>query len=193
MYALPGYWNFYEWEKESNHEEETVRKATDPYEKKYDLILNAMYVYAGEIYNRLYSEDLDISKVKDAIQNIFYVPEKGMYKLSTKGEYFSRLGNSMALLIGLGDEALADKLINDESLIPVTLSMSAFFYDALLRFGDRYRQWILEDIRRKYKMMLDEGSTTFWETEEGWQDFDNAGSLCHGWSAIPVYYLKKLL
>lgn len=187
------YWNFYEWEKESNHEEETIRKATDPYEKKYDLILNAMYVYAGEIYNRLYSEDLDISKVKDAIQNIFYVPETGMYKLSTKGEYFSRLGNSMALLIGLGDEALADNLINDESLIPVTLSMSAFFYDALLRFGDRYRQWILEDIRRKYQMMLDEGSTTFWETEKGWQDFDNAGSLCHGWSAIPVYYLKKLL
>ena len=187
------YWNFYEWEKESNHEEETIRKATDPYEKKNDLILNAMYVYAGELYNRLYSKKMDTSKVKEAIRCTFYIPEKGMYKLSTKGEYFSRLGNSMALLIGLGDEAFADKLISDESLLPVTLSMSALFYDALLRFGNRYRQWILDDIRRKYKKMLDEGATTFWETEKGWQDFDNAGSLCHGWSAIPVYYLKKLL
>ena len=187
------YWNFYEWEQESNNEWEITRVVTDPYEKQYDLILNAMYVYAGEIYNRLYSENLDTSKVKEAIQNTFYIPAKGMYKLSTKGEYFSRLGNSMALLVGLSDEALADKLINDESLIPVTLSMSAFFYDALLRFGKRYSQWILEDIHRKYKKMLDEDATTFWETEKGWRDFENAGSLCHGWSAIPVYYLKKLL
>lgn len=186
-------WNFYEWEQESNNEEETVRKATDPYEKKYDLILNAMYVYAGTIYNRLYGEDLDTSKTVAAIHNTFYNPEKEMYKLSSKGEYFSRLGNSMAVLIGLGDEALADKLIHDESLIPVTLSMSTFFYDALLRFGDKYCQWILDDIRKKYKNMLDEGATTFWETEKGWQDFDNAGSLCHGWSAIPIYYFNKLL
>jgi hypothetical protein len=99
----------------------------------------------------------------------------------------------MALLIGFGDDALADKLVSGEGLIPVTLSMSAFFYDALLRFGEKYKMWILQDIRRKYKMMLDEGATTFWETEKGWQDFENAGSLCHGWSAIPVYYLKRLL
>ena len=103
------------------------------------------------------------------------------------------MGNSMALLIGLGDAELADKLIEGVGLIPVTLSMSAFFYDALLRFGDKYKNWILNDIRKKYKMMLDEGATTFWETEKGWQDFGNAGSLCHGWSAIPVYYFKKLL
>ena len=32
------------------------------------------------------------------------------------------------------------------------------------------------------------GATTFWETELGEKDFDNAGSLCHGWSALPIYY-----
>lgn len=31
---------------------------------------------------------------------------------------------------------------------------------------------------------------TFWETELGAADFGGAGSLCHGWSAIPVYYLQ---
>ena len=35
--------------------------------------------------------------------------------------------------------------------------------------------------------MLYQGATTFWETEKGGWDFANAGSLCHGWSAIPVY------
>lgn len=39
--------------------------------------------------------------------------------------------------------------------------------------------------------MLFEGATSFWETLNGSEDFKGAGSLCHGWSAIPVYlYLK---
>ena len=32
------------------------------------------------------------------------------------------------------------------------------------------------------------GYNTVWETVLGAPDFDNAGSLCHGWSAMPVYY-----
>jgi hypothetical protein len=41
--------------------------------------------------------------------------------------------------------------------------------------------------------MLDQGATSFWETLRGWRDFSNAGSLCHGWSAIPILYLARLL
>ena len=41
--------------------------------------------------------------------------------------------------------------------------------------------------------MLDAGATTFWETEKGATDFDGAGSLCHGWSALPIYYLNVLM
>ena len=39
--------------------------------------------------------------------------------------------------------------------------------------------------------MLRNGATTFWETEKGEADFDGAGSLCHGWSAIPLYVINK--
>ena len=78
-------------------------------------------------------------------------------------------------------------------MIPVTLSMTAFVYDALLLFGDKYKNMILEDIKTRYSAMLAAGATTFWETEKGWEDFGGAGSLCHGWSAIPVYYLCRLL
>jgi hypothetical protein len=71
--------------------------------------------------------------------------------------------------------------------------MNTFYYDALLMFGDKYRDFILNDIKKKYGYMLEQGATTFWETEKGWQDFNNAGSLCHGWSAIPAYYLPHLV
>jgi hypothetical protein len=35
--------------------------------------------------------------------------------------------------------------------------------------------------------MLYQGATTFWEVDEGAPAFSRAGSLCHGWSAIPLY------
>ena len=69
--------------------------------------------------------------------------------------------------------------------------MCTFYYDALLKADESYYSFIVEDIKKKYSKMLDAGATTFWETEKGWQDFGNAGSLCHGWSALPVYYLLK--
>lgn len=52
---------------------------------------------------------------------------------------------------------------------------------------------ILDDIEIVYTPMLKSGSTTVWETELGESDFAGAGSLCHGWSAMPIYYYHTLL
>ena len=40
---------------------------------------------------------------------------------------------------------------------------------------------------RTWGDMLTQGATTFWETEQGGWDFDRGGSLCHAWSAVPLY------
>ncbi len=39
----------------------------------------------------------------------------------------------------------------------------------------------------KSKTLLYNGATSFWETSDGESAFGNAGSLCHGWSAVPAY------
>ena len=106
--------------------------------------------------------------------------------------HYSQLGNSFAILIGFGGKELAERIIHDKSLIQVTLSMNTFYYDALLKVEPSYKAFIVNDMRKKYGNMLKQGATTFWETEKGWEDFGGAGSLCHGWSAIPVYYLSLL-
>ena len=42
--------------------------------------------------------------------------------------------------------------------------------------------------------MLFAGATSFWETDAGAWDFERAGSLCHGWSAVPIYlYYRYVL
>ena len=79
-------------------------------------------------------------------------------------------------------------------ITPASFSMSAFVYDALLQTNrDRYAAFVLRDIDQRCGYMLDQGATTFWETMGGWRSFENAGSLCHGWSAMAVYYYHKLL
>ena len=112
---------------------------------------------------------------------------------------YSELGNALAVLCGAADEDSAKRiceLLADDSseLVKITLSMKCFKYDALLKVDEKkYSSYVISDIRRIYKKMLDFGSTTVWETELGEADFGKAGSLCHGWSALPVYYLHKLL
>ncbi len=190
------YWNFYEWSKASHNDHEIGRKADEPYYKQYDLILNCMFVYACRLYQGLFGNYVTLPNMEgmvDTIRETFYNSDKGFYRLSTNGEHYSQLGNSFAILVGLGDRDMAQRVICDENLIPVTLSMNTFYYDALLSVDEDFGSFVIEDIRKKYSKMLEEGATTFWETELGWKDFDGAGSLCHGWSAIPAYYLSRLV
>ena len=88
-------------------------------------------------------------------------------------------------------------ILSEISLSDGSVSESAFSVsdtlDLLSYGGNQYKDYILSDIRVKYSRMLNQGATTFWETEKGAADFDNAGSLCHGWSAMPVFYLNELL
>lgn len=160
--------------------------------KVYDLSLNCMFIYVAKMYNELRGKNVETDDMKKTVRETLYVPEKNAFRLSNLSGKMSVLGNSLAVLAGVGDEKTVDAIIRGDGMIPVTLSMNAFKCDALLLFGDKYKRYIIDDIKAKYGKMLDEGATTFWETELGADDFGGAGSMCHGWSAIPIYYLSVL-
>ena len=188
--ALKGHWNYYEWTDGSYADGEYGGNITPTH---YDLILNCAYVFACDYFEKLTGEHIDTTAVKQAIDRHFYNEEKGLYKLCLSGkERYSQLGNAFAYLIGLGDKpGFANRLFSNE-LIEASLSMRSFYYDALLQADENNKEYILKDIKTRYKKMLDAGATTFWETELGWRDtIGFAGSLCHGWSALPIYYLCK--
>ncbi len=185
------YWNFYEWSDGANNSHEISRGADDN-PLRYDLILNCAYVYAKETADKIFGTVSDLSATKQAIKNTFYIGN-GKFRLSTDNNSASKLGNAFALIAGVGDGKTAEAIVGDASLIPETLSMKGFVYDALLMTDERYSNYVLNDIRANWGKMLLKGATTFWETELGADDFGGAGSLCHGWSAIPVHYLLKLL
>lgn len=204
LYPFPGatYWNFYEW-----------RDGLDgggPYCEDFDctkpdILLNSLLSIAlqnmGFIADNLNIENTyqhQAEKLNEQIFNIFYDAKTGLCYDYPEHTVYSQLGNSLAVLCNAvkGKEAstICEKLFADKNMTPVSLSMLCFKYDACLKINkERYAPLVLKDIEKIYTPMIKFGSTTVWETENGENDFDNAGSLCHGWSALPIYYYHILL
>ena len=183
------YWNFYEW---------TANSDGAAKDERFHLILNCAFVYSCMHFGKLCEMvgerfSVDLERTKRAIEKTFFKCESGVFFLSPAcPDVASQLGNAMALLIGLGDGRTVNALKQDQNLIPATLSMLTFVYDALLLRDTDCKDFILCDIRQKYGQMLTQGATSFWETIDGESAFGGAGSLCHGWSAIPIYYYHIL-
>ena len=186
------YWNFYEWS-----EGNAGALFADDGGRR-ELILNCAFVYAVKHLEMICEladiecPDYNVDEMKNTINEVFFDEESGIFRACHDGGIPSALGNSFALLIGLGDDRTLEALKRDDLLTPATLSMLSFVYDALLS-DPKNADFVLEDIRKNYSYMLECGATSFWETIKGASDFDNSGSLCHGWSAIPIYYFNKLL
>jgi glycogen debranching enzyme len=196
-------WNFYEWTDGLFGANGAEEKKSEVLE--YDLALNALLSIAISrmiaINTVLGKDSSDLSKTKEKLnENIysrFYSKENGLFETKQGSGHFSRLANALALLSGCvgGDvaSAVAENMLTDSRVIDASLSMRGFVYDALILIDkEKYKDHILREIDATYTPMLELGNGTVWETVLGESDFDNAGSLCHGWSAIPIYYYHIL-
>lgn len=189
------YWNFFEWT-DGSHDIIPGQRGYE-YKDCFHLLLNCAFVYSGKMFAEMCKMagvefECDFDAIKKAIKDEFFDENDGSFVLRTDDRSFkSQLGNSFALLIGLGDERTVKAIKEDKNLLQTSLSMLIYKYDALLEADPDNKQFILDEIRKLYGYMLNEGATTFWETIKGEADFSGAGSLCHGWSALPVYYYHK--
>ncbi len=188
------YWNFYDWgvHKDYIH----TRPDDEP-----DFLMNSIAVMALNAYAEICAslgKENSFAGLSEAIaENAgkhFYDEKNKLFYISTPEEKPTEFANSLAVVSGIanGEQAkyICEKLASEE-LFPSSLSTKPFKFDALLMTGkNSYKTNVVEEIRRMFKLMLDSGSTTVWETEMGDKDFENAGSLCHGWSAFPVYYYR---
>ncbi len=191
------YWNFYEW----SHALSGSLKNEDAYEP--DVVLNALLSLALQHMAKIgaalgdptpYATRADA--LNGEIRSRFFDPVRGLFADRVKNRSYSVLGNALCVLCGAAGEDAApicQKIWQGEALTPISLSMRCFLYDACLAVDKKgYTPRIFDDIERIYTPMLEAGIGTVWETEQGDRDFGNAGSLCHGWSAMPVYYYHLL-
>lgn len=194
----PGYWNFYEWKEGLNG------YAPEDKSLRYDAALNCLLSIALQKMQKicdLLAVEASYGKMADAlneqINKAFYNDENGLYANHPGSGDCSELVNSLAVLCGAAKGKAAERicavLAGENDLTGVSLSMACFKYDALLSVDEKmYAPYVIQTLEKVYKRMLDAGATSFWEDEEGAEAFDKAGSLCHGWSAMPVYYFHRL-
>ncbi|MBQ7398045.1 MAG: hypothetical protein IJW09_04380, partial [Clostridia bacterium] len=185
-------WNFYDW---SEHLSGRLGQSEQAIP---DLVINCLFVMALEHLRVIaqktgndFAYDSLLLETRARAKETFYDVEKGAFSLTQGGAEFTVLGNALAILAGLADDARKiGRQIVEGTFSDCSLSMRCFKYDALLLTdAARWKPYVLEEIRRDYGHMLDEGATSVWETSEGACAFGNAGSLCHGWSAVPICYL----
>jgi len=204
------FFNFYEWSPTVCGD---FRHAYTGYESALNLLLaNALNHYAAictALGKTSRADELSAIREKLLSATTAYFWDDNAKLMRTRDDFdsYSVLVNSLSLLTGAldnkdvtevlriltynGKDALGNEL---DGIVPNTLSMNCFRFDALLRYDrEKYKNVVLDEIDATYLMMLRAGATSFWETVLGEADFIEAGSLCHGWAALPIYYYSTLI
>ncbi|MBR3870748.1 MAG: family 78 glycoside hydrolase catalytic domain [Clostridia bacterium] len=198
-FSSENHWNFYEW---SDDLQGNLGKADEPTAEAALNCLLSIALQNIEKICRMIAVEGGYEKIADDlnsnIRKHFFDKKRGLIDNGICTGHFSELVNSLAVLCGAvsGEEAesICEVLANKNDITKVSLSMVCFKYDALIKINkEKYKKYIIDDLKETYGAMLDAGATSFWETEKGESDFHRAGSLCHGWSAMPVYYFNLLL
>jgi hypothetical protein len=186
------HWNFYDWSPLLDGYIPNNEKGNE------DVMASLLLLYALNSYKTIcnlcslpFEYENNVRDLRVNIKKKFYDCERCI--ILTKGQGIE-LANALAVLTGVLTDEEKEKiceLLTQGSLISCSLSLKCFVYDALLLVDtEKYKDFVLNDIRKIYTPMLKTG--TVWETVIGKDDFDGAGSLCHGWSSMPIYYFNIL-
>ncbi len=202
------YWNFYEWQ-EGLAGLCGAEKPKD--QQAFDAPLNAFVSMAYEqmaLMNARLGNEQEAARytaaraaLNEAIDRTYWQEEKGYYATELENGVLAphacELTQSLAVCCGAVPEYRLDRVLETltgemgADFYAVTLSHSIFKYEALLKRPTKYARLVFDQLADCFGNMLYRNATTFWETAEGSSAFGSAGSLCHAWSAIPVYlYLR---
>ena len=99
--------------------------------------------------------------------------------------------NALALKLGLLPESLYGEYVRrvaSKEMVHVSTSILSHALDALGLAGEAGRELAEQRLHDEFDVMLFSGHRTLWETKRGAYDFNGAGSLCHGWSGVGVYW-----
>jgi hypothetical protein len=200
------YWHFYDWAQglDGTVDEDCTRFLTLD-GARFDAPMNFLCVLAlqaaANIAKWIGEEESasqwleHVARMRAAAHDAWFDSRENAYRTYAGQQakpHFAELTQSLAILAGVGDDTihrgLRERLMSEQNgLTTTTLSQSLYKFEAIL-LDESCGPFVLEAIKRDWSEMLFAGATSFWETLRGGWDFHHAGSLCHGWSGIPVYF-----
>jgi hypothetical protein len=127
--------------------------------------------------------------LKAAVQRLFYDMERGLYRDTPDGTVASAYTNVWAILANMPCDrsALAEQILRDTTLCPLTMFSAYFAYRALAHAG---RYDLAPQLLAPWPKMLEWGLTTCPEIP----NYAKTRSDCHAWSAAPlVEFCREIL
>jgi hypothetical protein len=142
--------------------------------------------------------------LRKAVGEFFWDERRGLF--ASFGDrrarwHYSAATQALALVTGVATAAQRARLQprlfetepgsrGQEKLIPMTLSTQVYGLKALRGAPEALQRGAYDALLRIYGGMALKGAGTLWETERGADEFDLAGSLCHAWSAAPLWFTQ---
>ena len=201
------YWNFYEWNDGLDGWEYEDGKWQGHATPGRYAPLQAMYIMAAEQYLSMceatntapFVENLSdiVARMRQAAQQFWNEERQQFVTCLDADKPYCELIQAQFICAGIAtpkQAALLRKKMTAPAaygLTPITQSHCIYKYEALLADPKNYGAFVRKNIADIWGEMLFKGATSFWETQRGAWDFDNAGSLCHGWATIPIYIYHR--
>jgi hypothetical protein len=200
-------WNYYEWAPGLDGSGRSTFGVLDS--DRLDAPLNLFYILSLDAMARMSREcgqsadefTSAAAQARAGFANAFWDAKQSAFRTyAGAGEqpHFAELTQALSILADVVPEGELDQLRerlarDDNGMVHCTLSHCIYKFDALLTDRTRFGTRVFDLIARDWGYMLNQGATTFWETIDGAAAFDNAGSLCHGWSGIPAYFYGRYI
>ncbi len=190
-------WNIVDWPQEfrDGYDFPLVQP---PVTKGCHNVINALYIGAHMYYNKLceaLSMPVDTTtadRAKDAFIDVFYDPEKKLFRDAEGSTHYSLHANVFPAFFGLQPTEATATIIDflDKKGIVCGVRVSYYLLKALVHMGadDIAYRLLLNEGERGWVNMLREGATA---TFEAWgkEQTGKSVSLCHPWGAWPIMLL----
>lgn len=196
-FTEPCYWNFYEWRPMLDgvpieRQEALPPSAEAPLQLLLILALQRISRIYGYLGRRTDEPERAIKLLEKGMEQ-FWNPEEEVYASfirDGKRLQGAELVQALALYTGIvpvGRQKRLRETLYKGGLVRASIATSIFVYEALLQEPEKYGAAVFEEVAGRWGRMLYHGATAFWESDDGADAFERAGSLCHAWSCVPVY------
>lgn len=196
------YWPFYEWAPGMDFKDgktfgdDGTFRLDAPHNI---LLLEAMTAYADmldgqqdEKPSRYWRKQA--KRLTNAIHRNYWNSKRKLYATFRDRDqiwHYSASTQAMCIANGVAKKqnlrSLQSCLFQPNDLIPMTLAYYFYGIKALEQAPGDIQPQAFKTALSIFRKMVLSGATSLWETLKGSDDFDLAGSLCHSWSAAPLF------
>lgn len=185
-------WNFFEWVPGLSGSRGFASE-----NDRLNACFNAYFLEALKCANALLGKpyEKEQTELAIAIRKYFQNGEDGYFRTMDGNEPLHQHTQALMILnkvvvpgVNMDADSKFLQVFKDDSLVPVSFSAMPYYMRAWMEVSPESRAAMEKIVNEQFPAMLYQGATSFWETDDGGDAFAYAGSMCHAWSSLPIFY-----